>query len=43
MKVSDDYKSSNKEAVSFNTSETNDKTDKLTSLVSKNEGTNGQM
>ena len=35
MKVSDNYKSSSKKAVSFNTSETNDKIDKLTSLVSK--------
>ena len=35
MKVSDNVKSSNKKAVSFNTSETNDKIDKLTSLVSK--------
>ena len=36
MKVSDVHKSSsNKKAVSFNSSETNDKIDKLTSLVSK--------
>ena len=35
MKVSDSSKSSNKKTVSFDTSETNDKIDKLTSLVSK--------
>ena len=35
MMVSDGYKSSNKKAVPFNTSEKNDKIDKLTSLVIK--------
>ena len=35
MKVSDSYKSSSKKAASFIHSETNDKIDKLTSLVSK--------
>ena len=35
MKISDGYKSSNKKAVSFKTSKTNEKIDKLTSLVSK--------
>ena len=35
MKVSHNHKSSSKKAVSLNTSETNDKIDKLTSLVSK--------
>ena len=35
MKISDGYKSSNKKAVSFNPSETNDKIDKLTSLMNK--------
>ena len=35
MKVSDNYKSCNKKAISFNTTETNDKIDEPTSLVSK--------
>ena len=35
IKVSDNYKSYSKKEISFNASETNDKIDKLTSLVSK--------